>query len=464
MSTFNWESFLRRWSQEILESIADNQEKLPSEVIRSGWLGYPGATNEQITRAEDRLGIALPPSYRAFLKVSNGWRQTTPFIPRLWSTEEIEWFTVRHQDWINAFLDHHEHPSTDSPNSGSAPTSVSDAEYFVYGDDQDCSKIRFEYLQTALEISAKGDYAIYLLNPKAIAADGEWEAWFFGDWLPGADRYRSFCEMMQAEYENFLELRETPSQRAVKVIAADAEEQPDPANEHNELFQHVIEPPMSVVAEEISSREDSDWHPLTSLSVEFQSRHIGGLMECQTIARHAETNAVTVWSGIELEQLQPWILDQITVEMPPGADQEISLAKPPVTAEITQLRVMPYRWMGKPLVADKTHHLFPDAIKAGEPFVLEVSLKLAGLVAAKVAKQQLTYRTQCYARHLSTGAVINLGDIVTNVAMGSQSSYIALLPDMTLRQPGAYRLKVLVTPQSPSASSASFKVPMLQVM
>jgi hypothetical protein len=40
-----------------------------------------------------------------------------------------------------------------------------------------------------------------------VFADGEWEAWFFANWLPGASRYRSFAEMMEAERQNFLDLQ-----------------------------------------------------------------------------------------------------------------------------------------------------------------------------------------------------------------------------------------------------------------
>ncbi|MDJ0693014.1 MAG: SMI1/KNR4 family protein [Mastigocoleus sp. MO_167.B18] len=211
MCTFDWENFLRQWSREILESRENFLGELPIEVIDSGWLGYPGATEEQLSHAEVRLEVTLPPSYRAFLKVTNGWRQTTPFIHRLWSTEEIGWFSRRHQDWINAFIDRYlkqQYPDN-SINGWDTPIPpTTDAEYFVYSDTQDCRKLRVDYLQTALEISDKGDSAIYLLNPQVITEDGEWEAWFFGDWLPGADRYRSFCEMMQAEYENFLDLKE----------------------------------------------------------------------------------------------------------------------------------------------------------------------------------------------------------------------------------------------------------------
>jgi len=207
MSTFNWESFLRRWSQELLESMKDEQQQLPPAVIESGWLGYPGATEEQISHAEYRLGRTLPPSYREFLKVTNGWRHTTPFIYKLWSTEEIEWFAIRRREWIDSFVEGFITGYINSENRLSSLPSISDAEYFIYGDVQDCSKLRLEYLETVLEISDIGDSAIYLLNPQVITPDGEWEAWFFGNWLPGADRYRSFWEMMQAEYINFLELR-----------------------------------------------------------------------------------------------------------------------------------------------------------------------------------------------------------------------------------------------------------------
>lgn len=208
MNSFNWEKFLRQWSRDLLESIEDVHEELPAEVIKSGWLGYPGATKEQISLTETRLGIALPPSYREFLQVTNGWLQTTPFIYKIWSTEEIEWFAVRHQAWIEAFVERYGDNCRNSLQPQLITPSISDEEYLIYGDTQDCSKLRLDYLSTALEISDRGESAIYLLNPQIIAEDGEWEAWFFGNWLPGADRYKSFREMMQAEYEHFLELRE----------------------------------------------------------------------------------------------------------------------------------------------------------------------------------------------------------------------------------------------------------------
>ncbi len=197
MDRFAWRPFLEQWSREQLED-AEYRQSLPPDVVNSGWLGYPGATEEQIAAAEARLGVTLPPSYREFLSVTNGWRRTTSRMERLWSTEEIEWFAVRHQDWIDIWVEESKGPT--------AP----DEEYFIYGPGQSSVSMREEYLQSALEIGEIGDWdsAIYLLNPQVVTPEGEWEAWFMATWLPGAARYRSLWELMQHEYDTFLNLRQ----------------------------------------------------------------------------------------------------------------------------------------------------------------------------------------------------------------------------------------------------------------
>ncbi len=170
MNPHPWREFLKQWSRDILK-FSEYAQDLPPEVVSSGWVGYPGATAAQIAQAEARLKTTLPPSYREFLQVTNGWRTTTPSIDKLWSVEEIDWFASRHQDWIDAWL----------PGSRlqGEPSPVSDKEYFIYGEEQDPCVMREDYLQAALEISDVGDSAIYLLNPKVVTAEGEWEAWFF---------------------------------------------------------------------------------------------------------------------------------------------------------------------------------------------------------------------------------------------------------------------------------------------
>ncbi|MBW4641254.1 MAG: SMI1/KNR4 family protein [Gloeocapsa sp. UFS-A4-WI-NPMV-4B04] len=201
MANFDWHELLIQWSREL---IAANEfiQDIPLEIIASRWLGYPGATEDQIAQAEARLGAKLPPSYREFLKVTNGWRQLNYFICKLWSTDEIEWLVVRHRnDLINPWLEGYTSNGLDS-------MSISDEKYLVYGEEHDPDIMRVEYLQTALEISDMGDAAILLLNPQILTMEGEWEAWFFASWLPGTKRYPSFWEMMQSEHQSFLDLLE----------------------------------------------------------------------------------------------------------------------------------------------------------------------------------------------------------------------------------------------------------------
>ena len=200
MDRAGWYSFLQRWSTKLLESGLYPSDLLQS-FIASSWLGFPGASDEQIVQAETRLGVTLPPSYRTFLGVSNGWHIADLLTERLWSAEEIEWFATRHQDWIDAWAEAGQLAATQYGEQ----SPVSDESYLIYGKDQNTNAtFRQEYLQTALEISTNSpdSSAIYLLNPRIVDSDGEWEAWFFADWLPGAYRYRSFESLMVSLYDD----------------------------------------------------------------------------------------------------------------------------------------------------------------------------------------------------------------------------------------------------------------------
>jgi len=178
MGNFDWYAFLQQWSEEWLQD-SRFRAAAPAEVLASGWLGYPGATDAQIAAAEMRLGgVALPPSYRGFLRESNGWRNTSTFIRRVWSTEEIDWLAARNPHLVEIWT------TTDTPDSWEKRA-----------------------LPACLQISDWGQSALYLLSPTGIGTDGEWEAAFFANWHPGAEVYRSFQALMEAEYASFCELR-----------------------------------------------------------------------------------------------------------------------------------------------------------------------------------------------------------------------------------------------------------------
>ncbi|MBE9138492.1 SMI1/KNR4 family protein [Nodosilinea sp. LEGE 07088] len=471
MSSFNWERFLKRWSQEIIDAIGPDSADLPPGVLKSGWLGYAGATEKQLSRAEARLERSLPPSYRAFLKVTNGWRQTPLFSNTLWSIEDVEWFAVRHQAWINAFLEQAEPHSPVTANAKAPTPSVSDADYFIYGDAQDCSQLRLDYLQTTLEISQPSDGAIYLLNPQVVTPDGEWEAWFFGDWLPGADRYPSFQIMMQAEYENFLELRDTPDGPAFSAITPEPvtpepeETNPSPtvieataslsvvSPEPDELDELAIDGSSALMPPLIPPLTEA-WHDWASFTVEFQACRD----QQRSTAHHRETGAAETWSDIDPGAVQAWMFQQLK------ATPDQSTSETPVALDITQLRVLRSRPVDSPMVADRAQPLFPGTIQSGEPFILEVSMNVVGEARASLAEQQLVYRAQCVAHHLSTQLDTKLGDITLHMAGRNDPPYTAQFPEARLLQPGLYRLKVWVTLQNVSASPGYFKVPVLQVV
>lgn len=197
MEKYDWKAFLKLWSEEILAS--ELAGAFPDEVRGLGWLGYPGAAESEIIHAEERLSRELPPSYRSFLQVTNGWRMVSPLLGRLWSVEEVEWLRLRRRGLVESWR---------MGEALSRPVQpVGDEDYFVYGESQDSVMFRSEYLESALEISDldPAQDAIYLLNPEVMTEDGEWEAWFFASWLPGTIRYRSYWEMMQAEYDRYKE-------------------------------------------------------------------------------------------------------------------------------------------------------------------------------------------------------------------------------------------------------------------
>jgi hypothetical protein len=188
MTNEEWHALLTNWSAAVLR-LTDTE--LDAGPLHG--LGFEGATEAQLAAAETRIARPLPPSYRAFLTVTNGLRQPPNGGAArggdFWSVDQVDWFSKRNAAWLDAYGDF------DTP----------DHQYFVYGDAQDTVHFRSEYLRGALELSHNGDSSVYLLNPFVVDAQGEWETWHFANWYPGAARFRSFAEMMLSHYQGSIE-------------------------------------------------------------------------------------------------------------------------------------------------------------------------------------------------------------------------------------------------------------------
>src|SRR5688572_28202671 len=104
MNEADWKQVLNEHNRELLQ-YEEFVERLPLRTLKTQQLGYPGASDAKIAAAEKRLGTKLPPSYRAFLKASDGWQLISLSAFRLFSSQELKWFSEENQDWIDAYAD-----------------------------------------------------------------------------------------------------------------------------------------------------------------------------------------------------------------------------------------------------------------------------------------------------------------------------------------------------------------------
>lgn len=107
----DWPKLLRALNDELLdEAQGESDFCLPPDVyervLAERWLGRPGATEAELGAAEARLGVTLPPDYRAFLAASNGWWGCMMFpngLAQLLPVEDVRWgrdATSRSVAWV----------------------------------------------------------------------------------------------------------------------------------------------------------------------------------------------------------------------------------------------------------------------------------------------------------------------------------------------------------------------------
>lgn len=194
-----WLELLKQINQEILSDpdfIDGNLSGMVTPAQRqAGWLGAPGASETDLLQVEQRLQINLPPSYRWFLQASNGFGPVEQLIWRLRPTQEVDWLVNTDADLVALW----------EQDVDSIP-SVPDEDYFRYDDSQIAGQAQGEYFRGLLMISDWGDAGFWALNP-AVQHNGEWEAWYFANWLPGAMRYRSFADLVKDSFAGYKGIR-----------------------------------------------------------------------------------------------------------------------------------------------------------------------------------------------------------------------------------------------------------------
>ncbi len=177
-----WSVWLRQFSAELIARLdldqpdAFRHEAVTAARIASGWLGEEGLDDTGLAGLERRLGVALPPSYRSFLAASNGFLLPGLIVPRLFAAAEVAWYRDVDPETIATWAEFAEPGSPESQ------------------------------LGECLLISERElvGTAVFLLNPLARHADGEWEALYLAHWIPGANRFRSFQDLLEQERQQFL--------------------------------------------------------------------------------------------------------------------------------------------------------------------------------------------------------------------------------------------------------------------
>ena len=185
MAHFPWKAFLAQWAK---ESIGSHE-----------FTSFRGVNEDQLQHREMQLHIIFPPSYREFLTCTNGWIEPNKLPLLLSPLAAVDRFAQRYADVFHSWMEGVQYMK----NLYGASIVVSDEDYCIYGDQQEPTTFREEYLATTFAISESTGTAFYLLNPHIVTAEGECEAWVF-DLEIGAIRYRSFWELMQGEYDLFM--------------------------------------------------------------------------------------------------------------------------------------------------------------------------------------------------------------------------------------------------------------------
>jgi hypothetical protein len=183
-TVFDWRPFLLKWSGEWADSLEGESEDEDREAARQPrWLGFPPASEERIRAMEARLGRRMPPSYREFLAVTDGWRHAGGFVWLLAGTEEARWY----EDEAGLADIFGEHLAEDA-----TPEERREVDIWRNG----------------LQLDVESDVVQVLMDPEDVDEHGEWPVYTWAGWRAAPpERHANFREFMCAMYREFHHLR-----------------------------------------------------------------------------------------------------------------------------------------------------------------------------------------------------------------------------------------------------------------
>ncbi|MEU3890401.1 SMI1/KNR4 family protein [Streptomyces sp. NPDC029041] len=195
-TAFDWRSFLLRWSGEWADSLPGDETLTADDeaALQARWLGFPPASEERIAAMEQRLGRRMPPSYREFLAVTDGWRHAGGFVWLLAGTESARW----HDNASGLAYTFEEYPDEDA-----GPEERREADIWRRG----------------LQLDVESDATYVLMDPDDVDEDGEWAVYTWASWRAEApERHASFAAFMLDAYREFHNLRSHGGAQAPEFV------------------------------------------------------------------------------------------------------------------------------------------------------------------------------------------------------------------------------------------------------
>lgn len=123
----------------------------------SKWIGYPPASNEEISNLESRLKIKLPADFIEFIKTTNGFPATCEVEPSFLSISKIDYTKNITPNLIDNYV---------------AEPELLD-----------------KYSRSIIIAGADEEQMFLLIPPKN--ENDSWEYWKFANWIPGEEPYTS---------------------------------------------------------------------------------------------------------------------------------------------------------------------------------------------------------------------------------------------------------------------------------
>ncbi len=262
-----------------------------------------------------------------------------------------------------------------------------------------------------------------------------------------------------------LQAQELLSSSSQEVTASDNSEESNNSDRSNLIDESNVIEENNANDESNATVEDNteEWNSLASFLVEFQSKTTAEQTEQRTVVSQQNSVQMTIWSGIETEQLSNWLQEQLNEIISPEPTSGLleAVVGKPLRIEFEQLRVLQPPQTKVPLVSNL--EIFPGSLNSNKPFVLEVAWKISGTTSPEVTPYPPRYRIQAYARDRTTGRVTTISETLPTPLVENQFSYNSVLPENSLPA-GIYRLQILITLQGKLAPPAFLEVELLQVV